>query len=126
MISIRLLLLACCLASPVVAATSLGLRAGAHAEDITPKSLPSPINGNLKGNFTSTVTDPMHARAFALHDGRSELIFCVVDSCMIPREICEAAKALAAKQTGAFINRRQHKVTGDGSDHDPAWVEITL
>ena len=34
--------------------------------------------------------------------------------------------ALAAKQTGAFINRRQHKVTGDGSDHDPAWVEITF
>ena len=34
--------------------------------------------------------------------------------------------ALANRQTGAFINRREHKVNGDGSDHDPAWVELTL
>lgn len=34
--------------------------------------------------------------------------------------------ALASKQTGAFILRRQHKITGDGSDHDPAWVELSL
>lgn len=34
--------------------------------------------------------------------------------------------ALAPKQTGAFIERRQHKITGDGSDHDPAWVELSL
>lgn len=33
---------------------------------------------------------------------------------------------LAAKQTGAFIQRRTHKVSGDGSDHDPAWVELRL
>ena len=34
--------------------------------------------------------------------------------------------SLAAKQTAAFIHRRQHRITGDGSDHDPAWVEFTL
>lgn len=33
--------------------------------------------------------------------------------------------ALASKQTGAFIDRRT-KLGGDGSDHDPAWVELTL
>jgi endonuclease/exonuclease/phosphatase family metal-dependent hydrolase len=33
--------------------------------------------------------------------------------------------ALATKQTGAFIERRS-KVTGDGSDHDPAWVTLEL
>lgn len=33
--------------------------------------------------------------------------------------------ALAGKQTGAFIDRRTHK-TGDGSDHDPAWVVLDL
>jgi hypothetical protein len=54
----------------------------------------------MRGNFANAVTDPMHARAFAVHDGRTEIILCVVDSCMIPREICEAAKAIAAKQTG--------------------------
>lgn len=34
--------------------------------------------------------------------------------------------ALATKQTGAFIKRRERRVTGDGSDHDPAWVELAL
>jgi Endonuclease/Exonuclease/phosphatase family len=33
--------------------------------------------------------------------------------------------ALAAKQTGAFIDRRS-KVSGDGSDHDPAWITLDL
>lgn len=32
---------------------------------------------------------------------------------------------LAAKQTGAFIDRRT-KMGGDGSDHDPAWVTLNL
>lgn len=83
-----------------MAAETRAIRAGAHAEDITPRQLPSPINGGFKGAFTSTVTDPMHARSLALHDGRHAVIFCVVDSCVIPREICEAAKAIAARATG--------------------------
>jgi endonuclease/exonuclease/phosphatase family metal-dependent hydrolase len=33
--------------------------------------------------------------------------------------------ALAPKQTGAWIDRRT-KHSGDGSDHDPAWVELDL
>lgn len=32
---------------------------------------------------------------------------------------------LAPKQTGAFIDRRTH-LSGDGSDHDPAWVVLDL
>jgi endonuclease/exonuclease/phosphatase family metal-dependent hydrolase len=33
--------------------------------------------------------------------------------------------ALAARQTGAFIDRRTRH-GGDGSDHDPSWVTLTL
>lgn len=33
--------------------------------------------------------------------------------------------ALAAQQTGAWIHRRAN-LTGEGSDHDPAWVELDL
>ena len=33
--------------------------------------------------------------------------------------------ALAANQTGAWIDRRT-KHSGDGSDHDPAWIELNL
>lgn len=87
-------------ASSAFAAQAGGVSAGAALQDITPSRLPSPINGGMKGAFAKGTTDPMHARAFALHDGRRALILCVVDSCMIPREICEAAKAIAAKATG--------------------------
>ncbi len=76
------------------------LQAGAFAQDITPRQLPSPINGSTKGNFAKTVNDPMYARSLAVSDGRTEIILCVVDACMIPREIGEAAKALAARATG--------------------------
>ena len=76
------------------------LRAGAFAQDITPTHLPSPINGNMKGGMAATVNDAMHARCLAVSNGGHEVILCVVDSCMIPREICEAAKAIAARETG--------------------------
>jgi len=32
---------------------------------------------------------------------------------------------LAEKMTGAWIGRRNN-LTGDGSDHDPVWVELQL
>ncbi len=54
----------------------------------------------MKGGFAQSITDPMHARCLALHDGNRALVFCVVDACMIPREICEEAKHLAAAKTG--------------------------
>jgi len=94
---LRLLLAFALLMSSASAAL---FQAGAFAQDITPTKLPSPINGSMKGNFASTVTDPMHARCLALSNGQHEIIFCVVDACMIPREICEEAKVLASKATG--------------------------
>ena len=97
-------LLRSCLALMVVfgiqAHAADALRAGAFAQDITPTHLPSPINGNMKGAMAATVNDAMHARCLAVSSGGHEVILCVVDSCMIPREICEAAKAIAAKETG--------------------------
>src|SRR5688572_6739772 len=129
---LRALLFVCCLTNVMFAATPSGLRAGAHAEDITPKNLPSPINGGMKGNFSSVVTDPMHARALAIHDGRTELIFCIVDACMIPREITEAARAIAARETGVPATNLLISATHSHScatmvavfqsDPDPAYV----
>lgn len=97
-----LTLLCLCLVASLARAE---FKAGAFAQDITPTKLPSPINGGMKGAFSSNVTDPMHARSLALHDGRTEIILCVVDACMIPREICEAAKAIASKATGVPASR---------------------
>ena len=75
-------------------------RAGAFAQDISPTKFPAPVNGSMSGNFAKSINDPMHARCLALSDGRKELIFCVVDACMISRDICEEAKCLASKATG--------------------------
>lgn len=76
------------------------IRAGAFAQDISPTKFPSPVNGNMKGVFTDTIHDPMHARCLAIAESGHEIVFCVVDACMIPREICEAAKKIASKKTG--------------------------
>ncbi len=107
-------------------------KAGAFAQNITPSHLPTPINGNMKGAMADSVHDPMHARCLALSDGRSELILCVVDACMIPREMCEQAKALAAKATGVPAGQMLISATHSHScatmagvfqsDPDPAYL----
>ena len=96
----RFLLLLLALAVHATAADVRNFSAGAHAQDITPTKFPAPVNGSMKGNFATKVSDPMHARAVAISEGRVTQIFCVVDACLIPREICESAKAIAAKATG--------------------------
>ncbi|MSU73177.1 MAG: hypothetical protein EXS43_12695 [Opitutus sp.] len=97
---LRPLVAVLCLATTACAAQTPTFRAGAFAQDVTPTKFPAPINGSMKGAFASTVTDPMHARSLALSDGKTEIILCVVDACLIPREICEKAKAIASKNTG--------------------------
>ncbi|MDB6118073.1 MAG: Neutral/alkaline non-lysosomal ceramidase [Verrucomicrobiaceae bacterium] len=125
-----LLVLAVCSCTHAIAADEL--KAGAFAQDITPTHLPSPINGNMKGAMASTVNDPMHARCLAVSNGKEELILCVVDSCMIPREICETAKAMAAKDTGVPASHMLISATHSHtcatmtavfqSDPDPAYL----
>lgn len=128
-----LLALTCLLAASAGAVAADALKAGAAMTDISPTSLPSPVNGGLKGAFAKAITDPMHARAVALNSGRDEIILCVVDSCMIPREICEAAKALAASATGVSASRILISATHSHScatmtgvfqsEPDPAYVK---
>lgn len=125
-----LLVLAVCSCAHAIAADAL--KAGAFAQDITPTHLPSPINGNMKGGQSDKVNDPMHARCLAVSNGTTELILCVVDSCMIPREICEQAKAIAARQTGVPAAHMQISATHSHtcatmapvfqSDPDPAYI----
>jgi len=69
------------------------LKAGAATVNITPP-LGTVINGNMHPIIAENVHDELHARALALTDGRTTLAFVVVDNCVIPREILDAAKAL--------------------------------
>lgn len=76
------------------------MKAGAHAQPISPTKFPAPVNGGMKGVLATSVHDHMHARSVALQDGTHSVILCVVDACMIPRDICEQAKEIASEKTG--------------------------
>jgi hypothetical protein len=77
-----------------------GFRAGAFAMDIVPSKFPVSVNGGMTDRQAKGAHDRLHARALVLDDGTTRIAVVVCDSCMIPREITDAAKALAQKATG--------------------------
>jgi len=80
-------------------------RAGAAAIDISPPHLPVIVNGGFFPVTATKVNDPLHARAIVLDDGQTLLAICVVDSCVIPREMTETIKARASQATGIAADR---------------------
>lgn len=76
------------------------LRAGCQAIDISPRVLPAIRNGGFIEATSDRVDDPLHARCLVLSDGEEGLCLAIVDSCMLPRDVCDAIKQRAAKDTG--------------------------
>ncbi len=76
------------------------LRAGACAIDITPKSFPVIVNGMFTERKATRAHDPLHARCLVLASGATRVAIAVVDSCLMPRELLDEAKALASKAAG--------------------------
>lgn len=74
-------------------------RAGAATANITPW-IGLSIAGHLNDRTIERVHDELHARALVLDDGDTRLAFVLVDSCMVPREIIEAAKQRVHDATG--------------------------
>ena len=93
-LSIVLVLVTC------VTAAEKTFRAGAHAMDATPLEFPISMNGNMTDHKATKAHDPIHARCLVLDDGAHKLAIVVVDSCLIRRELMEAAKTLASERTG--------------------------
>ncbi len=81
------------------AQTNKTFHAGAAAIDISPWMGIS-INGGLNDHKGTNLHDPLHARAIVLDDGTERLAIVVADSCMIYREIFDAAKKLVHEKTG--------------------------
>jgi hypothetical protein len=75
-------------------------RAGAAAVDITPPTFPVIVNGMFEERTATKAVDPLHARALVLDDGTTRVAIVIVDSCMMPRELLDKAKALANRSTG--------------------------
>jgi hypothetical protein len=80
------------------------LRVGAFAMDITPTHYPVIVNGMFEERTADRVVDPLFARAFVLDDGATRTAIVVVDSCMLPRELLEAAKTEGAKRSGIPVD----------------------
>lgn len=80
-------------------------RAGAVAVDITPQKFPVRVNGNFTERLAQQANDRLHARALALDDGTVQAVICVVDTCMMSRELIDKAKAQASKETGIPTHR---------------------
>jgi len=76
------------------------LQAGAAAVEITPNHFPVLVNGGMLSKTATDVHSPLHARAIVLDDGQTRLALVVVDSCMLPRKLLDAAKEAAAEASG--------------------------
>lgn len=75
-------------------------RAGAHAIDVTPTKLPVRVAGSIRETWREKITDRLHSRALVLDDGRTSVAVVAVDSCLMDREMLDAAKAMAHTTTG--------------------------
>ena len=76
------------------------LRAGAFVIDITPQRFPVSVNGGMRDRMAEDSHDTLHARCLVFDDGRTKLAIAVVDSCMVPRDIVDRARAIASRSTG--------------------------
>ncbi|MEZ5396483.1 MAG: hypothetical protein R2724_27300 [Bryobacterales bacterium] len=77
-----------------------GLRAGAAVADITPKEWPLPLIGNFGYSPASAANDPLSVRAIVVESGGETIAVAVVDSCYLPTEVADDAKARASERSG--------------------------
>lgn len=74
-------------------------RAGAAAVDISPREYPIIRNGGFLEAQDDRLADPIFARCLVLSDGQRKFAIVIVDSCMIPTDVCDRVKSLAFSRT---------------------------
>lgn len=110
---ILLLLSLCVFITSAIAQPSTAkrlFRAGAATSNITPH-LGVSINGNMQDGKATHIHDELHARCLALDDGQTKLVLVVCDSCMIPREVFDAAKKMVHEATGLPLENMMMSAT---------------
>lgn len=75
-------------------------RAGAAVVDVSPTKFPIAINGGMTSRQATKIETPVNARAIVMAHGETEVALVVVDSCMLPRDLLDETKAMAAERTG--------------------------
>ncbi len=114
-------------------------RAGAAVVDVSPTRFPITVNGGMTSREATKIDTPVNARAIVMAQGDVQLAIVVVDSCMLPRDLLDEAKAMAAERTGIAADRitisATHTHTAPaamsclGTDADPeyrAYLRIKL
>ena len=114
-------ILACLLVFSTVAELSAApLKAGAAAADITPKEFPMNMPGGFNANPATTAHDPLNARALVLDDGKTQVVWVVIDNLGVPKKVVAEAKELAAKATGIPVEHMLVSGTHTHSGVNPA------
>jgi hypothetical protein len=114
-------ILACLLVVSTVAELSAApLKAGAAAADITPKEFPMNMPGGFNANLATTAHDPLNARALVLDDGKTQVVWVVIDNLGVPKKVVAEAKELAAKATGIPVEHMLVSGTHTHSGVNPA------
>ena len=91
--------LICCILTTDATAQPAAFRAGAAVADITPAKLPVSMTGSFQDRQATGVHDRLHARCIVLADADTKLAIVVCDSCLLTRDILDAAKQSASRQT---------------------------
>ncbi|SRR5581483_2611371 len=109
-------------------------RAGAYAIDVTPVKFPVLVNGMFLERLAEKAYDRIHARCLVMDDGAVRVAVAVVDSCMMSRELLDAAKEMAHVRTGIAVERMLISATHThsapaamgclGTDADPDYVRF--
>ncbi|MBN1347477.1 MAG: hypothetical protein JXQ73_32605 [Phycisphaerae bacterium] len=73
-------------------------RAGAATSNITPR-LGISVNGGMSDRSAAHVHDELHFRCIVLDDGKTRLAIGTIDSCVVPRDVIDAAKQIIEKET---------------------------
>jgi hypothetical protein len=85
-------------------------KAGAATSNITPF-----LGAGIVGNFTippaTHINDELHARCLVLDDGTTKLVFAVVDSVSVNREVFDAAKKQINEATGIPVENMMMSAT---------------
>ena len=100
-----LLPLALLLSTATFSRAETPLEAGAATVDISPQKLPAIRNGGFLQAIADRVDDPLYARALVLRSGDTTVALCIVDSCMLPTDVCDAIKAAVAEKIMLPVQR---------------------
>lgn len=105
-------------------AAESSFQAGAATIDVSPVKLPAIRNGGFLQAIWSRNSDPLYARSLVLDDGSKTIVLCVVDSCMLPTDVCDAIKDLVTESTG--IPREHILISATHTHSAPSTMAMCL